>query len=134
MSIEGIIVSLVIIALTGFTIALPLWRAHAHKGPASATIEKQRERLLTYYERVLTNLRDLEEDHATGKIVTEDFEQEREIWMQRGIQVLRALDDLGSHSIIQGAVKDAAAADEAIDEAIEDAIKAYRKRLASERN
>lgn len=134
MSIEGIVVSLVILLLTAAAVVLPLWRGRGQAAAEGALLQKQRERLLVYYERVLTNIRDLDEDHATGKIAPDDHAQEREIWVQRGVQVLRALDDLHSHSIIQGAVKDTAAADEAIDAAIEASIKAYRQRLAGEQN
>lgn len=132
MSIEGIIVSLVILLLAAAIVALPLWRGRGQAAAANALLQKQRERLLVYYERVLTNIRDLDEDYTTGKIASENYTQERETWMQRGIQVLRALDDLHSHSLIHGAVKDTAAADEAIDSAIEASIQAYRRRLAGE--
>lgn len=132
MSIEGIVVSLVILLLTAAAVALPLWRGQGQTAE-NALLQKQRERLLVYYERVLTNIRDLDEDFATGKIAPDEHAREREMWVQRGIQALRALDDLHSHSIIQGAVKDSAAADEAIDAAIEASIKAYRQRLAGER-
>jgi hypothetical protein len=132
MSIEGIIVSLVILLLTTAAIVLPLWRGRGQAAAEGALLQKQRERLLVYYERVLTNIRDLDEDFTTGKIAPETYHEERETWIQRGTQVLRALDDLHSHSIIQGAVKDTAAADEAIDAAIEESIRAYRQRLTSE--
>jgi hypothetical protein len=134
MSIEGIVVSLVILLLTAAAVVLPLRRGQGRAAVENALLQKQRERLLVYYERVLTNIRDLDEDYATGKIAPEDHAQEREVWVQRGVQVLRALDDLHSHSIIQGAVKDTAAADEAIDAAIEASIKAYRQRLAGEQH
>ena len=133
MSIEGLIVSLVLVALAVLAVVLPLLRPESRPAEMDAIqIEKQRERLLVYYERVLTNLRDLDEDHATGKMPDADYAAEREDWMLRGIAVLRALDELQDHSIIQTAVRDDAALDEAIDSAIEQAIQARREQQALE--
>ena len=52
--------------------------------------EKQRERALAYYERVLSNIRDLDDDQATGKISQEEYQSEREVWMNRGVRLLGA--------------------------------------------
>lgn len=129
MSIAGLIFSLLLLGGVAVLIAMPLLRRDSGTGADSLHIHRQRDRLLVYYERVLTNLRDLDEDHSTGKMPDDAYAAEREDWMQRGVEVLKALDALDDHSIIPSAVHDDAAVDEAIDDAIEAAIAARRKAL-----
>lgn len=83
------------------------------------SVTAQRERLQAAYAQTLRNIRDLDEDHATGKIVTETYQIEREAWVQRGVALLKALDTLEN----DGAVSETAA-----DDAIEAAIAAYRQK------
>jgi hypothetical protein len=126
MSLGGIVFFLALLSLTALVVVAPLLRRSERANADDIRLQKQQERLLVYYERVLTNLRDLDEDHATGKMPTADYASERELWMRRGVQVLRALDSLDDHSIVPEAVHDEAAIDEAIDRAIENAIADYR--------
>lgn len=130
MSVEGLGLSAVLISLTALLVALPLLRRSHNFTLDQARRLKQRERLLAYYERVLTNLRDLDEDHATGKMLDADYTPEREQWVQRGIEVLKALDSAKDHSIIPAAAVDDAAVDEAVDDAIEATIRKYRSMAA----
>ncbi len=127
MSVEGLIVSFIFLSAVVLLVAAPLLRGASNSRSEDIRTHKQHERLLVYYERVLTNIRDLDEDHALGKMLDNDYTPEREEWVQRGIQVLKALDNLQAHSIIPETVIDDAAVDEAIDDAIEAAIQAYRK-------
>ena len=120
-SIFGIIMLLAALILIG----APLFRHKNKRVGDDALLQKQRERLLLIYERVLTNIRDLEEDHTTEKMQTGDYEIEREIWVQRGIQVLKALDRLEEQHIIADVVDDEGI-DQAIDDEIEQAIAAFR--------
>ena len=126
MSIGGTIFFLGALLITGLWIAMPLLGRERRTQAEADRIEKQRDRLLVYYERVLTNLRDLDEDHATGKMRDEDYTTEREDWMLRGVQVLKAIDTLEEQSIIPTDIRDDAGVDEAIDDAIEASISAYR--------
>ncbi|MBZ0302034.1 MAG: hypothetical protein K8J31_19955 [Anaerolineae bacterium] len=127
MSIGGLLFFLLLLGGTALLVIYPLLRREARGTEDAQYIQKQRERLLVYYERVLTNLRDLDEDHATGKMPDTTYQAEREDWEQRGIQVLKTLDTLDDHSVIPTSVHDDAAVDEAIDQAIEAAIAARRK-------
>jgi|SRR5690606_6093248 len=124
MSTEGLIVGIFLTALVLIFIGMPLVRREKVQGDPLA--EKQRERLLVYYERVLRNIRDLDEDHALGKIADAEYEQEREVWAARGVQVLKALDTLADHEMIAPTATDDAAIDNAIDEAIEAAVRKAR--------
>jgi hypothetical protein len=122
MSIEGLGFALFLIAFVTVLIALPLFSAPA----ADPLIDKQRERLQLYYERVVRNLRDLDEDHALGKIEDAAYADERAVWVERGVQVLKALDTLPERAVIAETPAEDAAVDRAIDAAIEAAVENYR--------
>ena len=128
MSMGGLLFFLLLLAGCALLIAGPLLRREPRNIKVSDQhFERQRERLIAYYERVLNNLRDLDEDHATGKMPEGAYWTEREEWTERGVQVLKTLDSLNDHSIVPDSARDDAAVDEAIDDAIETAIRSYRK-------
>lgn len=127
MSIAGLVFFVVALVVTGALIAAPFLSRDKRMKMDDAHIQQQRERLLVYYERVLTNLRDLDEDHATGKMPDDDYALERDEWQQRGIEVLKAIDSLEEASIIPSDIRDEAEVDEAIDDAIEAAIASHRQ-------
>lgn len=127
MSIAGLVFFVVALVVTGAVIAAPFLRHDRRRRTDDVHLQKQRERLLVYYERVLTNLRDLDEDHVTGKMPDEDYALERDEWTLRGIQVLKAIDRLEEESIIPTEIRDEAAVDAAIDDAIEAAIASHRQ-------
>jgi hypothetical protein len=129
MSPQGLVIALALLIIAGLWVAAPLLRREPSQISDDMLLHKKSARLLFYYEQVLTNIRDLDEDHATGKIHTKSYESEREEWVQRGIQILKALDSL--HGV--PANTDEAGIEEAIDDEIEAAIAAYRsKRPASQ--
>ncbi|MBC7810846.1 MAG: c-type cytochrome biogenesis protein CcmI [Burkholderiales bacterium] len=89
MSTAGWFIALVLVAVVVLLITAPLL---GRRSLVKRDDTLQRDQLVAVYERVLNNLRDLDEDFSTGKIQPEDYEQEREMWIQRGVQVLKALD------------------------------------------
>ncbi len=121
MSIEGFIIGLVFVAVTGLWVAFP-WLERRPASAKDVLLEKQEEYLRVVYERVLGNIRDLDEDYSTGKIGSDDYEVEREKWTQRGIQILRTMDK-------QGSIEVDTAGGETADDAIEAAIAAYRNKI-----
>ena len=123
MSPEGVFIALVLFAGALIWVISPLVRGARGEGDVLA--QKRHERLLVYYERVLTNLRDLDEDFATGKIAEPEYQDEREIWAQRGIQVLRALDTVEGQPLTAA---DDEGIDREIDSEIEAAVAAYRNK------
>lgn len=127
MSIEGIVITLLLTTLLLFYVVRPLLRPD---DVGRVSISRQRERALLYYERVLTNIRDLDEDRQTGKVDPAEYAQEREFWMARGVQLLRVFDKLDQDESIVGEVKRGQDVDAHIDRAIEDAIQAYQGRKA----
>ena len=87
MSIAGLAIALLLTLLTLAIVAYPLLRA-----PSTATAQNLSRDLDAQYERVLVNIRDLDEDHATGKLDSADYHSEREVQLQRGIELLRRRD------------------------------------------
>ncbi len=145
MSAEGLIVSLTLMVMVILWVGAPLLKRGVAQRQNNLSGQKQYERLLADYERVLNNLRDLDEDHATGKIQTETYEQEREPIVQRGVQILMALDKLDGDRKPDKHAKHAKPevvpvvtpavhldhADDNVDDAIEAAILARRKKAKS---
>lgn len=126
MSIPGLIFGIILVLAALIWIGTPLLRREKFRVEDNIVLQKQRERLLLIYERVLTNIRDLDEDHTTGKMQTADYESERESWVQRGIQVLKAMDHMDEEHPLANVADDAA-----IDAEIERAIAAYRAKAQS---
>lgn len=123
MSITGLLISLLLIGIVTLLVIYPLARSKTAPN-AKSSVQIQHDRIQTYYERVLTNIRDLDEDYTTGKINEEDYQAEREVWVHRGIRLLRVQDQLDSnHSLIDQQPVDATQ----VDDAIEAAIQAYRE-------
>ncbi|MCC6804325.1 MAG: hypothetical protein IT319_15695, partial [Anaerolineae bacterium] len=96
--------------------------------------QKERDALTTVYERTLASLRDVEEDHLTGKLALADYEAERAHWMEQGVAVLQALEERGGKKPAK--LRKALAADQPaagkdadamLDEAIEQTIANYIK-------
>lgn len=116
MSLAGLIGGLVLVAFFFVVIGLPFVQARRHAPTHRDFVSRQRERALAYYERVLRNIRDLDEDHMTGKIHSDEYQQERAVWVERGVQLLKMLEELREEHDI---VSDLSADDAAIDRAIE---------------
>jgi hypothetical protein len=127
MSIAGLVFGVIVLVAMLVWISAPLRQREKARAEDSALLQKQRERLILFYERVLTNIRDLDEDHTTGKMASADYEAERETWVQRGIQVLKALDRLDAQLLLT-TVDDDAGVDQVINEEIEAAVARYREK------
>lgn len=129
MSIPGLIISLIITLALLIFVVWPLLRRDATR-TAPAIIDRHRARAIAYYERVLTNIRDLDEDHQTGKISEDEYQAEREVWVGRGVQILKLLDELDhNHPLTDDPGADDAAIDDAITQTIEKAVANARTEL-----
>jgi hypothetical protein len=132
MTITGLIAGIVLLLVTLYVLAQPFLQQRQHqKGELSAAVaQKQRDELLTSYERILATIRDLDEDHSTGKLPPETYQQERAYWTEQGILLLQQLepdaDALNAETPVVEQVEKPVA-DKALDEAIEKAIAEYRK-------
>jgi hypothetical protein len=141
MSTEGIIVGLVMLALAVLWLALPMLRRRQAITGDDLARQKERENLLTSYQRTLSVLRDMDEDRLTGKLTQVDYDAERGYWADQGVAILEALEKLGvqkpSAKPRKAAAQPAAQAaqpgvaqedpDAVLDDAIEQAIANYAK-------
>jgi hypothetical protein len=127
MSIYGIIAAVALLLVVVLVLAMP-WRRRAVV--SLQALNRQRERALAYYERVLTNIRDLDDDYATGKIAQDEYAYERELWAERGVRLLQLFDELDQqHSLTD----DENADDAQIDAIIEQALQSLRSDSGGER-
>jgi hypothetical protein len=121
MSLLGLLIGLGLAAGLALALAWPFLAPRPLD--EDSQLERQRQRAQAYYERVLANIRDLDEDYSTGKIDQAEYQAEREVWAARGVVVLGLLDDLAQRQTITDLGADAAH----IDAAIEAAVQARRQ-------
>jgi len=139
MSTEGLAVSVLVVLAFAVWVALPFVQRvpGSRRGAANSgdnnIVARQRERLQIYYQRVLRNVHDLDEDNATGKLNPDEYTVERARWVQRGVEALRTLETLDAQHLVAPAQADAAAIDEAIDRAIETAVSGHRQQSSPDR-
>jgi hypothetical protein len=135
-STEGGIAAAVMVILGLAWLALPILRRRYAISGEELARQKEHETLLTLYERTLSAIRDLDEDHLTGKLAQADYEAERAYWTERGVAVLQALEKTGGRKPAhrrktayhrQPLTAGETDADAALDDAIERAISSYIK-------
>lgn len=139
MSTGGLLIGLILIAVILLLVIAPLLGRGRQQ--SDALTDRQRERLRVYYDRALRNIRDLDEDHALGKLDEDEYTAERAYWAERGVQALKALDRIATlnadgsaaadGAAIAASAPDDAAIDRAIDTAIENAVRSARERSAA---
>ncbi|MCS6837075.1 MAG: hypothetical protein NZ750_13785 [Anaerolineae bacterium] len=121
MSVFGLLIGLALLVALVLALAWPFFVPP--QPSLDDQLERQRQRAQAYYERILTNIRDLDEDFQTGKIDQAEYQAEREVWAARGVVVLGLLDDLSRRQAFTDLGADAAH----IDAAIEAAVQARRQ-------
>lgn len=131
MSIGGLIFFFIVLTSVVVVVAMPLLaRPRPSERLEDPLIVRQRQRLGVYYDRVLANLRDLDEDHALGKIEPTLYAADRALWVERGIQALKALDTLEERAMIDASAVEDSAIDHAIAAAVETAIQQAKQETA----
>lgn len=76
MSTEGVIAAVVMVIIGLVWLAFPLLRRKSSLNVQEVARQKERAALLTTYERTLASIRDLDDDHLTGKLSEADYETE----------------------------------------------------------
>lgn len=127
MSIISLVAAIILLLIVVATVVAPLLMRE--NTGAHSFRDKQRERALAYYERVLRNIRDLDDDLATGKIMQAEYDIERERWMLRGVELLKMIKQLDSN---QNIVEDVEADDAEIDAVIEQAMSDVQEKQVSQ--
>jgi hypothetical protein len=126
----SLVILLVILALGAAFLAWPFVRGRSER----TSMDSSRQTLINDYARVIAALRDLEEDHTTGKIGDDAYAAEKSRLSEQGIVLLEkldqqgllpALDNAGAAPGKPAAAGKGSAADEALDEALEAAIARY---------
>lgn len=133
MSTEGVIAALVMVVIGLAWLGYPLLRRTSSLNVQEVARQKERAALLTAYERTLTSIRDLDDDHLTGKLTEDDYEMEREHWTEQGVAILQELEKHGvkkpskafKASKTQKQVPTDVDPDAQLDDAIEQAIADY---------
>jgi hypothetical protein len=86
--------------------------------------ERTTEELESMYQTVLDTIHSLDEDYNTGKLAATSYQAERTYWVERGVQLLSALDEKDDIDLTSD--KPDIVSDEHLDDAIEQALSAYR--------
>ncbi|GAB4568912.1 MAG: hypothetical protein Kow0077_00540 [Anaerolineae bacterium] len=131
---QSLILGVVIVALTLLVVAWPFITSGREKARENGQLSSELEQLLFEREAILDAIRNLDFDYETGKLTEEDYQLERESWVQRGVEVLKAIDVLQQESAENGAgtstgTAGAVVPDEDLDAQIEAAV-AARRRMA----
>ncbi len=92
MDLGSLFLGLALLLVVAFVVALPVIE---RKGRREMTMGET-DRLIARREDVLTALRDLDFDHATGKISDEDYAPQRAVLVAEGTDVLKQLDSQGT--------------------------------------
>lgn len=136
MSGESTLIILVLGVLSLAILGWPFMQQRNRKGRQRfLAAERERDELLTAYERVLATIRDLDEDYNTGKLRPDVYQQDREYWAAEGIKLLEQLDPKAAAAEAATSkpqrrsqrTEQPVEADRVLDDAIEDAILAYRR-------
>lgn len=90
----GILLSLLLAAVVGYYVLAPLFRADAAEAERiSAAVSEERD-LQSRREMLMAALKDLEDDHATGKIDQKDYSQMKTELSTETIEIMKQLDAL----------------------------------------
>lgn len=117
MDLASLLISAALVLLVALFIARPLLERTGlgERRPTRA------ESLAAEREAVVTALRELDFDHATGKIAEEDYAVQRAALVAQGVALLKQLDEISNRPPAQ-----------ALDDELEAAIRAARERIIQE--
>jgi hypothetical protein len=110
-----IVASAILVILTGAYVLAPLFREPKGNLEAELLAETDLDRLLSRKAVVYRNLKDLELEHAMGRLGETDFRRLEAAYKSEAAEILEKLDQLG--------------VDENLDESIEQAVAGRRARL-----
>ncbi len=91
---ESLILGVIIVALCLLFVLWPFLSTRRESPAQADRLNGERERLIAQRDAIYATIRDLDFDYRTGKLTDEDYHAQREAWMARGVDVLKALDAL----------------------------------------
>jgi hypothetical protein len=95
MDIGTIVIVLLVAGVGLFWLAYPfISRAGSQLQTEAVFRQRDREKLLVDYERILTTIRELDDDFRLGKLSQETYQIEREAWAQQGTILVERLEKL----------------------------------------
>lgn len=128
MSFEGLLAAALLLFISTAWVALPFLRRQIVQSDQGMLMQKQRERLDVLYRQVTTTIRDLDEDFSTGKIQEDDYHRERQFWLERGVQILKAQEQIDTGHVPLTSMPDQP---DPTDDAIEAAVARYLEKAKS---
>jgi len=90
----GILVSLLLAAVTGFYVLAPLFRADAAEAERISSAVSEERDLRSRREMLMSALKDLEDDRSTGKVDQKDYSQMKTELSTETIEIMKQLDAL----------------------------------------
>ena len=121
MTTGGLIAGAIMLLIVAGTILMPFLQPNRKKTQQNA---EQWETFNLQYQRTLTNIHDLDEDFALGKIQKDFHESERVKLLEHGVELLKAMETLQPSQPVENHEESTGAV--AFDDAIEAAIAAKR--------
>jgi len=91
---ESLILGVIIVALCLLFVIWPFLSVRRESGAQQGHLNGELERLIAQRDAIYATIRDLDFDFQTGKLADEDYRAQREAWVARGVDVLKALDAL----------------------------------------
>lgn len=87
---QSLILGIIIAILSALIVLWPFITASRDEESA----ESRMEQLVAQRDAIYATIRDLDFDFETGKLTEADYRAEREAWVERGVEVLKAIDAL----------------------------------------
>jgi hypothetical protein len=127
----GLLITAVLLVVALAWLALP-WLRKSRAGSVDPAQARERDALLTSYERILNTIRDLDEDFQVGKLSQAAYTAERARWAEQGAATLEALEKIGGRPAKATGKKarkaaPAAAHETPAEDPVEQAIAAYAR-------
>lgn len=91
---ESLILGIMIVALCLLVVLWPFLSTRRDSVARNGHLNGEMERLIAQRDAIYATIRDLDFDYRTGKLTDEDYRTQREAWVARGVDVLKALDTL----------------------------------------
>jgi hypothetical protein len=93
MEAQSLILGVVIVALSLLFVVWPFVGARREEDTAAAS-GTTLERLESQRDAIYATIRDLDFDYETGKLLEADYQAQRAEWVERGVDVLKAIDSM----------------------------------------